>query len=173
MSHHSVLVCFPHCCLCARSVSPWLLSLGVPITTSRCRHVRYAFLPELCDDHTPPLRLVTNSLVEPRYRSVNTLVLPDPLLTQGGPVTFPACALHYLFVCSCDLAHHGLCCSHVCAHSSLLNSVLGEHLECFDVPRGFREARCPFPALHFLAFEIGSSVVRSCACSFCRSHGHH
>ena len=49
---------------------------------------------ELCDDHTPPSRLVTNSLAEPRYRSVNLLVLPDPLLTQGGLVTFLACALH-------------------------------------------------------------------------------
>ena len=36
---------------------------------------------------------------------------PDPLLTQGGPVTFLACALHQLFVRSCDLAEHGLCCS--------------------------------------------------------------
>ena len=41
---------------------------------------------------------------------------------QGGPVTLPACALHQLFVRSCDLAHHGLFCSHVCVcthHSSL------------------------------------------------------
>ena len=50
-------------------------------------------VPELCDDHTLPSCLVTNSLAEPSYRSVNTLVLPDPLLTQGGPVTFLACAL--------------------------------------------------------------------------------
>ena len=50
------------------------------------------------------------------------LVLPDPWLTQGGLVTFLACALYQLFVRSCDLAHHGLYCSHVCActhHSSL------------------------------------------------------
>ena len=56
------------------------------------------------------------------YRCVHTLVLPDPWLTQEGPVTFPACALYQLFVRSCDLAHHGLCCSRVCAythHSSL------------------------------------------------------
>ena len=73
-------------------------------------------VPELCDDHTPPSCLVTNSLAKPRYRS------PDPLLTQGGPVTFLACVSHELFVRSCDLAHHGLCCSHVCVcthHSSL------------------------------------------------------
>ena len=79
-------------------------------------------VPELCDDHTPPSRFVANSLAEPRYRSLNTLVLPDPLLTQGGPVTFLACTLRSLFVSSCDLAHHGLYCSLVCAcahHSSL------------------------------------------------------
>ena len=47
---------------------------------------------------------------------------PDPLLTREGPVTFPACALHQLFVRSCDLAQHGLYCSHVCvcAHRSSL-----------------------------------------------------
>ena len=32
------------------------------------------------------------------HRSVNSLVLPDPWLKQGGLVTFPACALHQLFV---------------------------------------------------------------------------
>ena len=71
-------------------------------------------VPELCDDHTPPSCLVTNSLAKLEYRSVNTLVLPDPWLTRGGPVTFSACALHQIFVRSCDLAHHGLFCSHVC-----------------------------------------------------------
>ena len=37
-----------------------------------------------------------------------------------SPVTLPACALHQLFVRSCDLAHHGLYCSHVhvCTHHS-------------------------------------------------------
>ena len=71
-------------------------------------------VPELCDDHTLH-HARFNSLAEPRYRSVSTLVLPDPSPTQGGPVTFLAYG-------SCDLAHHGLCCSHVCActhHSSL------------------------------------------------------
>ena len=37
-------------------------------------------------------------------------------------MTFLACAMHQLFVRSCDLAIHGLYCSHVCActhHSSL------------------------------------------------------
>ena len=37
-------------------------------------------------------------------------------------MTFLACAQHQLFVRSCDLAHHGLYCSHVCVcthHSSL------------------------------------------------------
>ena len=78
-------------------------------------------VPELCDDHTTPSCLVTNSLVKPGYRSVNTLVLPDPWLTQG-PGSFQACALHLLFVRPCDLAHHGLYCSQVCVcthHSSL------------------------------------------------------
>ena len=91
--------------------------------TKQARALR---VPELCDDHTPPSCLVTNSLAEPRCRSVNTLVLPDPLLTQGGPVTFQACALHQLFVRSCDLAHRGLCCSRVCVcthRSSLQHSL--------------------------------------------------
>ena len=45
---------------------------------------------------------------------------PDPLLTQGGPVTFLACALHQLFITLCGLAHHGPYCSHVhvCTHHS-------------------------------------------------------
>ena len=43
---------------------------------------------------------------------MNTIVLPDPLLTQGSPVTFLACALLQLFVRSCVLAH---C---VCTHRS-------------------------------------------------------
>ena len=78
--------------------------------------------PELCDDHTPPSCLVAYPLAKLEHRSVNTLVLPDPWRTQGGLVTFLACALHQPFVRSCDLAHHGLYCSHVCActhHSSL------------------------------------------------------
>ena len=40
-------------------------------------------VPEFCDDHTLPSCLVTNSLAEPRYRSVNILALSDPSLTQG------------------------------------------------------------------------------------------
>ena len=74
------------------------------------------------DDHTSPSCLVAYPLAQMEYRSWNTLVLPDPWLTQEGPVTFPACALYQLFVRSCDLAHHGLYCSHVWAythHSSL------------------------------------------------------
>ena len=84
-------------------------------------------VPELGDDHTPPSCLVTNSLAEPRYRSVNTLVLPHPLLTQGGPVIFRAC----------DLAHHGLYCSHVCVcahHSSLQHLPFCVCLRCPSVP---------------------------------------
>ena len=59
--------------------------------TKQARALR---VPELCDDHTPPCCLVTNPLAEPRYRSVDTLVLHDPLLTLGGPVAFLAYALH-------------------------------------------------------------------------------
>ena len=89
--------------------------------------------------------LVTNSLAEPRYRSVNTFVLPDPLLTQGGPVTFLPCAL--LFVRSCDLAHHGPYCSHVCActhHSSLQHLPFCVCLRCHSVPlwMNFRTCGC-------------------------------
>ena len=87
---------------------------------------------ELCDDHTPPSCLVTNSLAKMVYRSVNTLVLPDPWLTQGGPVTFPAYALHQLFVRSCEFAHHGLYCSHVyvCTHH---NSLQHLHFRCLSL----------------------------------------
>ena len=44
---------------------------------------------------------------------------------SGGLVTFLACALHQLFVRSCDLAHHGLYCSHVyvCTHHSSLQAL--------------------------------------------------
>ena len=54
-------------------------------------------VPELCDDHIPPSCLVAYHFTKMEYRFVNTLVLPDPWLTQGGPVTFPACALHQAF----------------------------------------------------------------------------
>ena len=46
------------------------------------------------------------------YRVLNTLVLPDPWLTQEGPMSFPECALYQLFVWLCDLAHDGEHCSH-------------------------------------------------------------
>ena len=64
-------------------------------------------VPVLCDDHTPPSCLVAYPLAKLGHRSVYMLVLPDPWLTQGGPVTFLARALCQLFVRSCDLAHHG------------------------------------------------------------------
>ena len=74
------------------------------------------------DDHTPSSCLVACPLATMGHRSVNTLVLPDPWLTQEGSVKFQACALYQLFVRSRDLAHHGLYCSQVCActHHSLL-----------------------------------------------------
>ena len=51
-----------------------------------------------------------------------TLVLPEPWLTQEGPMTSLVSALYQLFVRSCDLAHDGQHCSHFCAntHRSLL-----------------------------------------------------
>ena len=51
-----------------------------------------------------------------------SLVLPDPWLTQEGPMTSLVSALNQLFVRSCDLAHDGQHCSHFCAntHRSLL-----------------------------------------------------
>ena len=51
-------------------------------------------------------------------------------------MTFPACALHQLFVRSCDLAHHDLYCSLVCAYthdSSLRLLLFGVCLRCFLV----------------------------------------
>ena len=79
-------------------------------------------VPEVCVNDTPPSCLVAYPFTKMEYRVLNMLVLPDPSLTQDGPVTFPACALHQLFVRSCDLAHHGLHCSLFCAytHHSLL-----------------------------------------------------
>ena len=114
VSHHSVLVCFPHRSLCARSISPWLLfvhagvdpcapraHLAVMVTPRTHCHftmqARALRVPELCTDHTPPTCLVTNSLAEPRKSSVDTLVLPDPLLTQGGPVAFLAYGIALAF----------------------------------------------------------------------------
>ena len=123
------MVCYSHRSLSARSISPWLFSLGVcscrvdpcaprallaVMVTPRThchftKQARALRVPELCDDHTLH-HACTNSLAKQGHRSVNTLVLPDPLLTQGGSVTFLACALHQLFVRSCDLADHGLYC---------------------------------------------------------------
>ena len=88
------------------------------------------------DDHTSPSCLVAYPLAKMEYRSWSTLVLPDPWLTQAGPVTFPARALYQLFVRSCDLAHHGLYCSHVCAythHSSLRPLLFGIFPRCPSV----------------------------------------
>ena len=118
------------------ATQPWFafrtaVSLHVPShlgSLAQCTHCHFVMqaralrVPVLCDDHTPPSCLVAYPLAKMGHRSVSTLVLPDPWLTQGGLVTFLACALHQLFARSCDLAHHGLYCSHVCAciHHSLL-----------------------------------------------------
>ena len=75
-------------------------------------------VPEVCVNHTPLSCLVAYPFTEMEYRVLNTLVLPDPWLTQEGPVTFPACALYQLLVRSCDLKHDGLYCSHFCAYTN-------------------------------------------------------
>ena len=75
-------------------------------------------VPEVCVNHTPPSCLVAYPFTKMEYRVLNTLVLPDPWLTQEGPVTFPACALYQLFVRSCDLAHDGLHCSRFCFNTT-------------------------------------------------------
>ena len=73
------------------------------------------FLLTLAPLAHPPSCLVAYPLAKLEHRSVNTLVLPDSWLTQRSLVTFLACALHPLFVKSCDLAQHGLFCLHFCA----------------------------------------------------------
>ena len=83
------------------SIHPRRAHLAVMVTPRthfhfmmQARALRALRIPELCDDHTPPSCLVAYPLAKMVYRSVNTLVLPDPWLTQEGPVTFPACTLH-------------------------------------------------------------------------------
>ena len=83
--------------------------------------MRYAFLKFVLT--TPLLHAWLRTLL-PRWSSgfFYTLVLPDPWLTQEGPMTSLVSALYQLFVRSCDLAHDGQHCSHFCAntHRSLL-----------------------------------------------------
>ena len=85
------------------------------------RHVRYAFLKFVL---TTPLLHAWLRTFLPR-RSIGFCSCWCSL-THGSHRrarwTFPACALHQLFVRLCDLAHDGLYCSHVCActHRSLL-----------------------------------------------------
>ena len=47
--------------------------------TMQARRLR---VPDSCDDHTTTSFLIANSLAESRYRTMHTLALPDPLLTQ-------------------------------------------------------------------------------------------
>ena len=105
-----------------QSLCMFILTLAPLAQCTHCHFVlqaRAVRVPELCDDHTPPSCLVACPPAKLRQRSVNMLVLPDPWLTQGGQVTFLACALYQLFVRSCDLAHHGLHC-----HMSVLAFVI-------------------------------------------------
>ena len=87
-------------------------------TTSRthCHFVKQARalrVPEVCVYHIPPSCLVARPFTKMEYRVLYTL---------EDPMTFPACALHQLFVLLCDLVHDGQHCSHFCAntHRSLL-----------------------------------------------------
>ena len=139
MSHHSVLVCFPHRSLSARSISRWLLSLGVcscrvhpcasrahlaVMVTPRTlchftKQARALRVPELCDDHTPPSCLATNSLAKLEHRSVNTLVLPDPLLTQAGDIPSVCIALAFRQVVRLGASWPVLC-TCLCLHTPQL-----------------------------------------------------
>ena len=105
------------------SFHPRWAHLAVTITPRTHCHflilARAVRVPELCDNHTSPSCLVTNSPAKPRFRSVYTSLLPDPLLTQGSSVIFPVCAFYLLFVSLCVLAHFGPYCSHVCAYTHL------------------------------------------------------
>ena len=105
------------------SFHPRRAHLAVKVTPrTHCNFVMQARalrVPEVCVNHTPPSCLVAYPFTKMEYRVLYTLVLPDPWLTQDGPVTFPACALYQLFVRSrsCDLAHDGLHCSRFCAYT--------------------------------------------------------
>ena len=136
-----ILSALPHRSLCARYAPPWLLSLwvlrrkvgllctagthggdGNPRTQCHFTMQAHALrVPDSCDDHTAPSCLVANSLCGAKVSvCANMGRFPDPSLTQWSLVTFLACALHQLFARSCDLAHHGLYCTHVCAYTPQL-----------------------------------------------------
>ena len=93
------------------------------MTTTSCTHCHFVMqaralrVPEVCVNHTSPPCLVAYPFTKMEYWVLNTLVLPDPYLTQECPVTFPACAFYQLFVRSCNLAHDGQHCSHFCANT--------------------------------------------------------
>ena len=96
-------------------------------TTSRthCHFVMQARAlrgPEVYVNHTSLSCLVAFSFTMMEHWVFYTLVLPDPWLTQEGPVTSLVSASYQLFVRSCDLAHDSQHCSHFCAntHRSLL-----------------------------------------------------
>ena len=129
--------------------------MATPRTHCRCtRQARSQRVPEFCDDQTPPSCLIANSVVEPRCPSVCTLALPS--LTREGLVTFLVCALHLLFVRSCDFAHHGLYCSHVWAHAH--QSSL-QHLP-FSV-FAFVVFQCPHGENQHMRLPHGSTGVES------------
>ena len=135
-------------------------------------------VPELCDDHTPPSCLVTNSLAKPSYRSVNTLVLLTHCSHKEAR-SFPACALHQLFVRSCDLAQHGLCCSrvYVCTHHSssqhlpfrcLLSLSFCAHMDerrCMRLPLGNTEWNHSYYTGNSLSALHSLQQLQACATS--------
>ena len=112
--------------LCGQPVSTCLCLLQFSsIMRAPCHFVMQARaqrVPEVCVNHTSPSCLVAFPFAKMEYWFFYTLVLPDPWLTEEGPVTSLVSALYQLFVRLCDLTHDGQHCSHFCAntHRSLL-----------------------------------------------------
>ena len=79
-------------------------------------------------------------------------------------MTFLACALHQLFVRSCDLAHHGLHCSHVCVcthHSSLQHLLFCVRLRCSSVSIWMNFSSCGCLLAPQGGITLTTSAVRS------------
>ena len=149
MSHHAALVCFPY-----RAVSLHVSShLGSSCSVNSLS-LRDADMgaTRSCtfDDHTFPSCLVAYTLAKMGYRSVNTLVLPDPWLTQESPVTFPACALYQGF---CQVVRFGaswpVLFTCLCLHTSQLvaASLFGVCLRYFQFSDG-KTAECAAATWH-------------------------
>ena len=78
---------------------------------------------------------------------MNTLVLPDPLLTQGGPVTSQCVHCTGFSSGRSTWRHHGLHCSHVCVcahHCPLQHLPSCVRLRCPSVPIWMNARTCGF-----------------------------